>query len=213
MKKRIVSLILMTLCCSYLQAAPTTYLAGHAFINAQVGAGGIKTGVTANDGYKLSVGGVTYRVSGGYLINITPSFSLGPELGYMTYDKNYYSQQTGINTYTKTDQYSGFVIDTLAVANYHYSKHWYLIGKAGLANVFQTYTILPGSSSTNIKKSRVLPELGVGIGVNFTSYLGIDVNYATTFSGALPEPLASPPKATDDVANVESLSLGIHYIF
>ena len=215
MKKHLsISIILLAIGVTAFATTPINN--GQPFINAQIGIGGINTGTTTptDGGYKFSVGGTTSRLSGGYLFTLSPKFSLGPELGYMGYSNNDYSLQTDFNSYTRTVQYSGFTIDLLAVATFHYTKHWYLIGKAGLANVSQTATLLPDSTAVSSTKTSLLPELDAGIGVNFTPHIGIDFNIASTFLGAYPDPFSDTSStALDEVANVFSVSFGAHYLF
>ena len=119
---------------------------------------------------KISRNHYFWGLSAGYLFDVTPTLSIGPELGYtLTPDVNYqYQAQTMVaipsaTIVTTTNQaaaWSSSYVDLLATARYNLgsilgivfkpdlASHFVFIGKAGVADVMQKNIWSYGVTST-----------------------------------------------------------------
>jgi outer membrane immunogenic protein len=188
-------------------------------VTVQAGIGGMQTWTSKIkdfsifNGSTVEVGGLTYRLSGGYLFQVSHKLQVGPELGYMGYAQNTYKLQLVDTSYNFTT-YNGHTIDLLAKAVYYFNSRFAVFGKLGFAFVNQTTKILvdPRISKT---RSATLPKASIGFGYNFTPQIGISTSYDTIFGGASASQV-DPFGNSDDltkVANVSALMVGLNVSF
>jgi len=210
---------------------------GGIYVGGSLGYGGMDTpkknmplsDIAQSGSYKLRHG-VAYRIDGGYLFPVASHFLLGAELGYTGYPKNQYKLGLGHKIYSHLT-YAGSMFDALLVAKYYIGTHFNMFGKAGAAYVSQKtswdlYNNNKGEASSNsfVKKShKILPEVAVGLGYDFTPSLGVDVTYSHVF-GKKPNftntaDIHTGPDTTglqndlSQVASVNTVLVGLTYKF
>lgn len=174
------------------------YNMGHFYLSAQAGYGGMNKKSETVSGVSLTQKskGFSYRVSGGYLFNISNNFVIGPEIGYFGYPDNKY-KANGTTVY----KFTGQVIDLLANARFYFADNFYVLGKAGIAYTRQKAK----DEITNTTKSKILPEASLGVGYKFMKNLSADISYTRVFGKDRARP--------DQVATVDAVMAGISYLF
>lgn len=201
MKKSLLTMLVMSGMAVAAQAAPGAYM------NGNIGIGGMDTEKTSSDtyGYQLR-SGVSYRAALGYLMG-EGQLNYGAELGYTGYPKNKY------NSWLADVTYSGYYADVLGVGKYNLSttdSGFFVLGKAGLAYVSQK-TRTTGIYS-NTTKHAVKPELALGAGYNFNKKVAVDLTFAHVFGGQA-NPASTSTSAATRVSAVNTLMAGITYSF
>ena len=202
---------ILPVCCSaallmsssvFADAAWPTKGNDQALVGVQLGVGGMQTAQDENAA-SYSTGGLTYRLYGAYLFAFGSNWLVGPEVGYLGYPKNTYD----FGWYKAN--YQGYTIDALLNATYQTMVNWYFTGKLGIGMVNQTLNV-DGGDSTN--KSKILPELGVGLGYQFTPQLALDFSFSELFGGKA-DPVATNADDRTEVSSVGNLALGLSYWF
>jgi hypothetical protein len=157
-------------------------------------------------------GGFGTRIYIGYLWNIprVSGLKLGTELGYI------YSNKSTFQLNEQKWVYNGYNIDLLGVARYNFAESKiYLLGKLGVMLTHQTVDMTGYGSPVSSAKNRPLPEIGFGLGYDFTRHL--EANLILTYA---PGKKAEPPlygstslNGSANVVPVETLTLGVAYHF
>lgn len=205
--------------------APQKNKLGVPYLAVQGGYGGVLSGTeglpdNSGLGYETDVGAYSYRLSAGYLFNINQQLQIGPELGYNGYGSSNYSIQTGNNSYTRVLSYDGYTIDALANITYHFTPHWSVSGKLGVAAVHQTLD--DNIFDKTFKKNKALAEVGLEAGYDFTDMFGINWGFLSTIGGKTINPLGNAIVSDtgttvevkpNEVANVGSLFVGLDLEF
>lgn len=187
----------------------------HAYVAAQLGYGSLNSGnesATARQqlgDFTKTTGGLAYRVSGGYLFGLSNKFDLGPEIGYLGYPESKYSNSTKSIDF----KFTGYTIDILANAQYHFNDQFFGVGKAGLAYVTQELDITHHTNSLEDKtKNKLLPEVSLGVGYTITPQMSLTATANYTFGGASPAS-GDSQSAIEEVANVSAYMVGFNYLF
>lgn len=184
-KKAAIALTFLSLGVSELVIA-TPMQIGSPYVSLQLGYGGIdsksygKFGTTGN-GLTQKNTGFSYRVSGGYLFNITHNFKIGPELGYFGYPKDTYTHPN------VTFELKGYSVDLFANARYTFDNRLYGFVKGGIAYTQQKLTMSnPVSPNQNLSntQSKFLPALEVGLGYKINQNMSLDTSYHRVFGDA-----------------------------
>ncbi|OOY83917.1 hypothetical protein BOW14_12755 [Solemya velum gill symbiont] len=159
---------------------------GSPYVSLQLGYGGIDSksygnlGTTGNRLTQKNTG-FSYRVSGGYLFNITNNLKIGPELGYFGYPKDKYTHPNF------TFELKGYSVDLLANARYTFNNMLYGFVKGGFAYTQQKLTMSnPANPNQNLSntKSKLLPALEVGLGYKINQNMSLDASYHRVFGDA-----------------------------
>ena|SRR3989339_1655319 len=199
--------------------ASTAALAdGKTFVNLGLGMGGSLTPTSVitqgATGDSYSVRGFAARGSIGYLFNIMNSgFSYGAELGYNHFAKNSYTVSGGPD-YSLS--YQSYAIDALGIARYTMNDFFFQ-GKAGAAYVNEAidtnagYQAATGVASTT--KGAVRPEVGAGMGYNFTKHISADVDYSHIFGTEPSISDTSSPSNITQIAPINVLMLNLSFNF
>lgn len=199
---------------------------GHAYFGVQIGFGGMQLGTTTNPdndnpGQMIETSSdILTRVSAGYLFQVSPSFSVGPEFGYERYEDYNYSIQRSdghLPEYT----YKGHLFDLLAKNVYSFNSSFSMFGKIGVALVTQSFVpgqLITQNDSTKVSKStsKVLPKIAIGLNYNITPQLSISTSLDSTFGGAEVDPFGGKVSSLADltkVADVSAIMLGVNYSF
>lgn len=191
---------------------------GQALVNLGLGFGGLKTpdSMIGQEGTTQSydIRGMAERGSLGYLFTILDSgFSYGAELGYNHYAKNTYTINGGPD-YNLS--YQSYAIDALGIARYTINN-FFLQAKGGAAYVNQSidtnagYQAATGVASTT--KTAIRPELGAGLGYNFTKHISADVDYSHIFGTQPSISDTSTANSITQIAPINVLMLNLSYNF
>ncbi|MCK4608236.1 MAG: outer membrane beta-barrel protein [Gammaproteobacteria bacterium] len=149
----------------------------------------------------------------GYLWSIpsVSSLKLGMELGYFSSfkpDEYILNNQTWI--------YFGYDVDLLGVVKYNvFGSSFFLEGKAGGAFVHQTVRMSGMGDPSSSTKNGLQPEVGLGVGYDFTSKFSMNFVITEIF-GSPPPDLTYGDTNVDDVDSIirtQSAMLGVTYHF
>lgn len=118
--------------------------------------------------------GFSWRGAVGYSFAVSPTFSLGPEIGYgmiPSTEYNFGYTDSAPNTGAQI-KWSAHYIDVLAVGEFKFNPKFSVFAKAGAAYVGQKITgtvdVGPvGSQSEDKDKGAYAPEAGLGLGFKF----------------------------------------------
>ncbi len=149
--------------------------------------------------------GAAYRAALGYLVGEGAGY--GVEVGYTGYPKNIYKN----STFNLKDTYTGSTIDVLAISKYSSNSGFFLLGKAGVARVYQkvhgTFEGSTQAKSTNEWK----PEAALGLGYDVTNSTALDVTFSHIFASQA-NPAGSNSAATR-TSSVSTLMAGVTISF
>lgn len=199
-------------------AEETSGVVAGPYIGISGGIGGMDTpklsdyAKSASGNYSESLrSGVAGRAYAGYLFG--DSLKYGLEVGGAFYPNNKYS--LGIVGSSMKWTYSGYNVDVLGVLRQSFSN-FNIFAKAGLAYTWQkleSQSVFPAGQTTSISTSKVLPEVAVGFGYDFTPNFGANLAYSHIF-GNKPDSLPSVNSSNlNRVASVNMLTLGLNYHF
>ena len=199
-------------------ALSTTSFAAMAgpYIGFSIGSGGMVTdkpshsaSVTETHNYRSLV----TRTYGGYLWDIqkVSNLKLGAELGYLTIQHVAYMLNT-----QRWDYNSAYNIDLLGVARYNIvNSKFYVLGKAGVAFAHQTVDMSGYGNPISSTKNRLLPELGLGFGYDFTQHWDANIMLTHVFGSSSPKFSygTTSLNGIDKVVSTGALTIGIAYHF
>lgn len=165
---------------------------------------------------------IAYRLSAGYLWS-HKLFNYGAELAFAGYPQNTYSFNFPSLPANGVENYKGNAIDLLGVLklslNSLIHRDVYLLGKAGIAGITQTFDGQSVAFDTvfalNKTVWQVQPEVAAGIGYKFCKNIDINLSYHRIFAGQA-DPFADATVATGLLTKPSTVSLllaGIAYHF
>jgi opacity protein-like surface antigen len=151
--------------------------------------------------------GFGWHIYGGYLFDINPLLSIGPEVGYAQPTKNVYKTSFDQVTLPMTIVYSATYLDLLAAARIHATSHLDIIGKFGAASVTQNIEMPLLGTSTG---QQVAPELVAGLAYNVSQNVEVNLTYDTILTDGVNQ---SDFGKCDKIANINTFELGMNYYF
>ncbi|ALA24729.1 hypothetical protein AVI51_01470 [Piscirickettsia salmonis] len=191
-----------------------------AYIGLNLGYGGMDTAQLTKNSFRnevsssASLRGFAGRINAGYLWSQS-SLNYGIELGYATYANNQYSA-LGKNGEKYNFTYKGYNIDLLGIAQYNFSPNWNILAKAGVAYVSQTTSGSNEFSHVFANKSKLLPEVALGLGYEFTNGIGLNLTAShifgnqSTFAGNNNQTIKNN---LNKVSPVDMVTVGVNYNF
>jgi hypothetical protein len=189
------------------------------FLNANVGTGGMDTPNSATSYISQSAtslsynsksdGGFIWGIGGGVMFTINPKVSLGGEVAYENFKNNTYSirDASGVTAVDSTFEYSGYPIDILAIAAYHFNPLVAIDLKAGVAYEHQELVqsgAEPGAGTYN--NTAWLPKLGTDFNYYFNNHLMTSIGYLHGFGSSV------TPTDRNAVVSTNEVNLGVTYI-
>jgi hypothetical protein len=202
MKKILFSIVLLSIS-SFSSAA---VLAGYA--EGSLIYGGLQTPQgTSRSFNSYNVGGTSFSLAMGYLfntasLNIPRSVRIGIEGDYASLPDNKYGVNIG-GDYRNFYTYSGRALSILGLVRYQFPTRWVVFGKAGLAQVVQTYS----NNFTTLPTTAYQPEIVAGGGYQFTQHIATNLAY-TYINGTQPN-----IGTYKNVAPVQFIGLSVDYLF
>ncbi len=172
-----------------------------------------KLTTSAGFSYRLFVGKDIYRagantvaIEGGYL-----------QLGQVKYSGNFADITPSVGLTGNIDvvgSLNGF--DVLGVWNYQFSPKFYALGKLGVANIYNsmksTSSDLTVVQNESVNTTKILPELVLGGGFQFSSQFSGQLTVTKLFGGSIPSSVTDLSQI-GDVPSFMIYSLGLAYKF
>ena len=214
MKQSHITLVLSTLIfSSTLFAAPASNVNQPFYTGAQVGYGTIDTGAISAPGSEVetTMGGLAYRIFGGYRFFYKNNFDIAAELGYLGYPKSDYHFP---DFHSLDINYTGYAFDLLLNASYKFSSKLFGFGKVGMASVSQKLDVSADSNTyIDSTTTTLLPEVSIGGGYVINPQVSLTAS-ANFILGGKSSPVNGPTQAdVEKVADVTTFLVGFQYHF
>jgi opacity protein-like surface antigen len=203
-------------------AADLTAKKIHPYVSFSLGYGGSRSSTTISEEYKeyptqnsssQNTQFNNYRISGGVLFNITPTFEMGPEIGYQFIgDAIYHSTLNGLpNNWWIYNRVTDFLVNNV----YHFNHNWAGNLKLGVAKVSQSYKrdYMAGGTIDDFHENKSFFEAGLGLSYDATDNIGFDFNILSSFGGTPLQPFSVNESKYYNVSDVATVSIALHYIF
>jgi opacity protein-like surface antigen len=160
--------------------------------------------------------GFSGRASVGMNFALTPSFLLGPEVGYAMVPSAKYQQSGLLGSFSS--KWSANYADALAAAQFNITPQFAFLAKAGVAWINQNVEVsgtAPGideSGTTN--NTKYVPEAVVGLGFKPSTNFMVTLTYSQLFAdGTISDSVSNISGNSNKVASIGNAMLGLSLLF
>ena len=161
--------------------------------------------------------GFSGRASVGMNFALTPSFLLGPEVGYAMLPSVKYNNSNSL--FGASSKWSANYADALAAAQFNITPQFAFLAKAGVAWINQNVEVDVSGAGHDVEagttnNTKYVPEAVVGLGFKPSNNFMVTLTYSHLFAdGTISDSIDNMTGNSEKVASIGNVMLGLSFLF